>query len=108
MTVSMLVDAGAYNLCINETIKEQLNLAVKETRKTKLANGSMEEYEMIDPVEAKCKYRRCSVDAFVLKGDTEPLSGTIPMEDMDVLIHPGRRRLLEGLTHAYSTVVKLK
>lgn len=108
MTVSMLVDSGAYNLCINETIKEQLDLEVKETRKAQLANGSVEEYEVVGPVEVKFKNRRCSVDAFVLKGDTEPLLGAIPMEDMDVLIHPRRQELVVNPEHPYFAQMKLK
>jgi clan AA aspartic protease len=108
MNVSMLVDSGAYNLCINETIKEQLSLEVKETRKAQLANGSVEEYEVVGPVEVKFKNRRCSVDAFVLKGDTEPLLGAIPMEDMDVLIHPRRQELVVNPEHPYFAQMKLK
>ena len=33
MFVKMLVDSGAYNLCINETIQEQLQLPFVEKRK---------------------------------------------------------------------------
>lgn len=108
MNVSMVVDSGTYNLCINETIKEQLNLEVKETRKAQLDNGSVEEYEVVGPAEVKFKNRRCSVDAFVLKGDTKPLLGTIPMEDMDVLIHPRRQELVVNPEHPYFAQMKLK
>jgi hypothetical protein len=35
----MLGDNGAYMMAINETIRERLNLLVKEKRKVQLANG---------------------------------------------------------------------
>ena len=45
--VKMLVDSGAYNLCINETIQQQLQLPFVEKRKAQLANGHIEEYEVV-------------------------------------------------------------
>ena len=39
--VSMLVDTGSVYMCINETIKEQLQLPVIEKRKGQLANGEV-------------------------------------------------------------------
>jgi clan AA aspartic protease len=82
MNINALVDTGTYYLCINETIQEQLGLEFVEKRKAQLANGSVEEYDVVGPVEIRFKNRRCNVDAMVLKGDNEPLLGAIPMEDM--------------------------
>ena len=75
--VKLLVDTGTYYLCINETIQEQLGLPFIEKRKGQLANGSVEEYDVVGPVEIKFKNRRCNVDAMVLKGDNEPLLGAV-------------------------------
>ena len=108
MKVNMLVDSGAYNLCINETIHAQLNLPVIEKRKAQLANGHVEEYDVVGPIEVRFENRRCSVDAFVLKGDSEPLLGAIPMEDMDVLIHPRRQELVVNPAHPYFAQMKIK
>ncbi|MFT3704360.1 MAG: hypothetical protein QM802_18470 [Agriterribacter sp.] len=55
MSVSMLVDTGAYNLCINETIQEQLDLPFIEKRKAILANGHIAEYDIVGPVVVKLK-----------------------------------------------------
>ncbi len=106
--VSILVDTGAYYLCINETIQEQLGLSFIEKRKAQLANGSIEEYDVVGPVEVKFKNRRCNVDAMVLKGDSEPLLGAIPLEDMDVLVHPLRQELIVNPEHPYFAQMKLK
>ena len=108
MHVNMLVDTGSYMLCINESIQEQLSLPVREKRKAQLANGSIEEYEVVGPIELRFKNRRCSVDAMVLKGDNEPLLGAIPLEDMDVLIHPNRQELIVNPEHPYFAQMKLK
>ena len=106
--VKVLVDTGTYYLCINEIIQEQLGLPFIEKRKAQLANGSVEEYDVVGPVEVKFKNRRCNVDAMVLKGENEPLMGAIPMEDMDVLIHPLRQELIVNPEHPYFAQMKLK
>lgn len=108
MHVNILVDTGSYYLCINETIQEQLSLPFIEKRKGQLADGTVVEYDVLGPVEIKFKNRRCNVDAMVLKGDNEPLLGAIPMEDMDVLIHPLRQELIVNPEHPYFAQMKLK
>ncbi len=108
MTVKMLADSGSYMMAINETIQEQLGLQVLEKRKAQLANGSVEEYDVVGPIEVKFKNRRCSVDAMVLPGDNEPLLGAIPMEDMDILIHPQRQELIVNPEHPYFAQLKMK
>ena len=108
MPVNMLVDTGAYNLCINETIQEQLSLPFIEKRKAQLANGHVEEYDIVGPVVVKFKNRRTVCNAMVLQGDNEPLLGAIPLEDMDVLIHPLRQELIVNPDHPYFAQMKLK
>ena len=44
----------------------------------------------------------------VLSGDNEPLPGAIPLEDMDVLIHPLREELIVNPDHPYYAQMKLK
>jgi len=108
MRVNMLVDTRSIYMCINENIQEQLQLPVIEQRKGQLANGSIVEYNVVGPVEVKFKNRRCSVDAMVLPGDNEPLLGAIPLEDMDVLVHPYRQELVVNPDHPYFAQMKLK
>src|ERR1700733_3674501 len=94
MTVNMLVDTGSIYMCINENIQEQLQLPVLEQRKGQLANGHIVEYDVVGPLEVRFKNRRCTVNAMVLPGDNEPLLGAIPLEDMDILVHPYRQELI--------------
>ncbi|MFI5137379.1 MAG: aspartyl protease family protein [Sphingobacteriales bacterium] len=108
MPVNMLVDTGSVYMCINESIQEQLQLPVLEQRLGQLANGHIVEYNVVGPLEVRFKNRRCSVDAMVLPGDNEPLLGAIPLEDMDVIIHPYRRELIVNPDHPYFAQMKLK
>jgi len=84
MHVEMLVDTGAYMLCINENIVKQLDLPIVEKRTGILANGQIMEYDVASQVEVRFKNRRTICNAMVLPGDNEPLLGAIPMEDMPV------------------------
>ncbi|MEZ4911374.1 MAG: retroviral-like aspartic protease family protein [Saprospiraceae bacterium] len=108
MYVTMLVDTGAYNLCINEVIQEQLQFPIVEKRKAQLANGSIEEYDVVDNVQVRFKNRATTCRALVLPGDTEPLFGAIPMEDMDLVIHPLKQELLVNPDHPYFAQMSLK
>lgn len=92
--LNILVDTGAYYLCINEDILEQLGLPLIEKRKGQLADGNFVYYDVVGPVELKFKNRRCHVDAMVLPGSAQPLLGAIPLEDLDVLVDPLRQELV--------------
>ncbi len=95
-------------LAINENIQEQLQLPIVEKRIMQLANGKIEEYDIVSQVELRFKNRRTMCNAVVLPGDTEPLLGAIPLEDMDVLIHPTRNELIVHPDHPYFAQMKLK
>jgi clan AA aspartic protease len=104
----MLVDSGAYMMAINETIQEQLQLPFKEKRKSVMADGSIVEHDVVGPIEIKFKNRTAVCNAVVLQGDNEPLLGAIPMEEMDVLIHPLRQELIVNPEHPYFAQLKMK
>jgi len=106
--INILIDTGDYNLCINETIQAQLELPFIEKRKGQLANVSIDEFDMVGLVVLKFKNRQTVCNALVLNGDNEPLLGAIPLEDMDVLIHPLRQELIVNPDHPYYAQMKLK
>jgi len=106
--VNMLVDTGAYNLCINENIQAQMEFPVVEKRKAETADGRVVELDVVDNVQVRFKNRATTCRAMVLPGGTEPLLGAIPLEDMDVLIHPQRQELIVNPEHPYFAQMKLK
>jgi clan AA aspartic protease len=108
MWINALVDTGSYMLCINENIQEQLQLPIVEQRKAQTADGRIVECDVVSGVELRFKNRRTSCSAMVLPGDSEPLLGAIPLEDMDVLIHPLRQELIVNPEHPYFAQMKLK
>ena len=108
MHINALVDTGSYMLCINETIQEQLQFPVVEKRKAQLANSSVLECDVVSMVELKFKNRRTICNAMVLPGDSEPLLGARPLEDMDVLIHPLRQELIVNPEHPFYAQMKIK
>lgn len=108
ISIDMLVDTGAYNLCINEEIQVQLQLPFIEKRSAFTADNRLIEMDVVGPVIVKFKNRTTSCLAMVLPGNSDPLLGAIPLEDMDVLIHPLRQELIVNPDHPYMSVMTLK
>lgn len=108
MRVNMLVDSGAYTMAINETIQAQMEFPFVEKRTVQLASGQVVVYDVVGPIDVRFANRRAICSAFVLPGDSEPLLGSIPMEEMDVLIHPRRQELVVNPEHPYHAVLKMK
>ncbi len=106
--IEALVDTGSYMLAINESIQEQLQLPIVEKRKAQLANGHIVDCDVVAPVELRFKNRATTCRAIVLPGDAEPLLGAIPLEDMDVIIHPLRQELIVNPDHPYFAQMKMK
>jgi clan AA aspartic protease len=107
-TFNMLVDSGALNLCINETMQDQLQFPEVGKRSAETADGRIIECKIVDFVIVKFKNRETTCRAMVLPGNSEPLLGAIPMEDLDVIIHPQRQELLVNPDHPYQAQMKLK
>jgi hypothetical protein len=107
MWVRMLADSGSYMLAINENIQEILQLRVMETKRLQLANGKVITCDVVGPVDLRFANRECTCRAIVLPGDSEPLLGAIPMEEMDVIIHPQRQELIVHPDHPDYALLRL-
>jgi len=108
MTVNMNVDSGALMMAINENIVGQLGLRILENRRAQLADGRFIELPVAGPIEVRFANRQCSVRAVVLLSNTQPLLGAIPMEDMDVVIHPSRHELTVHPDHPYIATLAMR
>ena len=92
--VHALVDTGSVQLAINETIREALGLPIIGTRKSQLADGTRLQLPVVGPLVVRYLDRWSITTALILPDDQEPLLGAIPLEEMDLYIHPGRNELL--------------
>jgi hypothetical protein len=106
MTFKAKVDKDSTMMCINESIKEALGLPHFGTRRSQLANGQVIESEVVGPVIVRFLDCDCSTNAIVLPDDSEPLLGAIPMEEMDLYVHPSRNVLLP--MHPDGAIMSLK
>ena len=89
--VKALVDTAAAHLCIPEHVARQLALDEAERREVTLADGSRRLLPYVGPITVAFSNRHCFTGAMVL-GD-EVLLGVIPMEDLDLVIHPLTRQV---------------
>ena len=86
-----LVDRGALMLCIPEHIANQLQLETESLREVSVADGRSSNVPYVGPIKVSFGKRFCYVGALVLGDDV--LLGAIPMEDMDLIVNPGRREI---------------
>ena len=92
ITTNALVDSGALHLCIPKHLALQLKLTTLEEREVTLADGSRQLIPYAGPVKVTFANRTAFVGVMIM-GD-EVLLGAIPMEDMDVIIHPATRSMV--------------
>lgn len=83
-----LVDTGAMNLCIPELRARQLKLEKRGEREVILADGSRKLVPYVSGVRVETQGRMCVTGALVF--GNQVLLGAIPMEDMDMVVHPAR------------------
>ena len=81
-----LVDSGAAELCIPQHIANQLRLKQLEEREVRIANGDRMLVPYVGGVRVEV-FGRQTVTSAVVIGD-QVLLGAIPMEAMDLVIHP--------------------
>jgi clan AA aspartic protease len=89
--VQVLVDSGAVHICIPEHVKIQLKLDEIDKKEVTLADGGKKLVPYVGPILIRFKNRVGFAGALVM-GD-QVLLGTIPMEDMDLVILPKERIL---------------
>jgi hypothetical protein len=88
-----LVDSGSVFFTVPAHLAVQLGFHLEEVvcRDVILADGTCKSAPMIGPIRVHFADRYCDLSALVL-GD-EPLFGAVPMEMMDLILHPTTRTL---------------
>ena len=93
-TVRALVDTGAWTLVINEAMRKELGLHIFSTGTGTLADGTKAACNLAGPVEVGWKDRSTNCDALILAEANEALLGAIPLEAMDLMVHPRNEELV--------------
>ena len=91
ISTAALADTGALMLCIPEHLALQLKLERESEREVTVAYGRSMTVPYVGPVKVAFGDRIWFVGALVMGDDV--LLGTVPMEDMDLTVHPSRQRL---------------
>ena len=106
--VKALVDSGSVFMTVPQHVAVQLGFDLDEvsTREAVLADGSRKRVPMIGPLRVHFSDRFCDLSALVL-GD-EPLFGAVPMEMMDLVLHPARQSLTVNPENPYVPAALVK
>jgi clan AA aspartic protease len=95
--IKCLADTGALMMSITETISIQLKLEELEKRAVTIADGSIKQVPFVGPIRIDFENRFCFTGAFVL--GNEPLLGAVPMEEMDLIVHPSKQKVMPNPEH---------
>ncbi len=104
--VTSLVDSGAVHLCIPEAIAFQLELETHEYGNVQTADEKIHSLPYVGPIRVDFENRFCFVGAMIIGNDT--FLGAVPMEDMDLVIHPARQTLTVNPISPNKPLYKIK
>ena len=94
VSVTAMVDTGAGTLIISESIRNKLGLEIIGLRGVTVAGGERKTCQVTEPVNIQWKDRDTDCRAVVLPGEGDVLLGAIPLEDMDLIVNPGKQELV--------------
>jgi clan AA aspartic protease len=95
-TVTSLVDTGAYTLMLDEETYHKLGLDNTGEQSIRIANGERLLCPVTGPVEINWKDRQSVMRAVLVPGLPKILLGLLPLEEMDLVVHPSRHELVGG------------
>ncbi len=106
--IRALVDTGALHMCVTAAIAESLGFDISEveTVPVTVADGRRLHVPRIAPIKIEFANRTYVTEAFVI-GD-EPLLGAVPIEAMDLIVHPATQELRVNPAHPDCAVFPVK
>ena len=90
----ILVDTGAITLIINDEIRQELGLNLREDQPARLADNTRITVHIADPVEISWKNRKLICQPWVIPCAEKTLLGLIPLENMDLMVDPVHQELV--------------
>jgi clan AA aspartic protease len=106
LMVDAVVDTGAWTLVMGEETREKLGLKVEEDRQSTVAGGGKVSCQITEPVRVYWKDRRTTCEAVVLSGEKDVLLGAIPLEGMDLMVHPRENKVVGAHGDTLQIVIK--
>ena len=94
VTVTAVVDTGAFYLCITEDVCRKLGLEVKKEFVATLANDQSLDCTIASPVRLHWQDRSFTFDPMVIPGSKEVLMGVFCLEALDLIVDPKNQKLI--------------
>ncbi|WP_010253782.1 aspartyl protease family protein [Treponema primitia] len=94
MTVQCVVDTGAETLVISEAVQQELGLRTEHLHESTLANGETVVCKIAETVKVYWKDRSMTCEPWILPGASEVLLGSIPLENIDLMVDSKSRKLV--------------
>jgi len=102
--VHALVDTGSGTLVINEALRQELGLEINKKQWITLADNTAKLCTYADPVEIHWQDRQSMVQPIVMDDAKDVLLGAIPLQEMDLIVHPAEHTLVG--THGDKPMVR--
>ena len=93
LKVKAMPDTGAWTLVINEDVRQKLGLTIKGESHSTLADGRTSNYPITESVTIQWKDRNTELPAIVIAEAQDILLGALPLEAMDLIVDPVRKKL---------------
>jgi clan AA aspartic protease len=106
VTVEAVADTGAWTLVIDEDTCQKLGLRLEGPEPGVLADGTTAIYQITNGVEVHWQNRKTVCPALVVPGADEILFGALPMEGMDLIVHPRKEEVIGA--HGDTALYRLK
>jgi predicted aspartyl protease len=106
VTVNAVADTGAWTLVINEKIRDALGLRVEIPTQSTVAGGGKVASGITEPVRIHWEDRRTTCEAVCIPGEEEALMGAIPLEGMDLIVHPLENKVTGKHGTKFLSVIK--
>jgi clan AA aspartic protease len=94
VTVTAIVDTGSYSLMLDEQTTQKLGLEKTDEQRIRIANGERVVCPVTNPVEINWKDRQSVMRVITVPGLPQILLGLLPLEEMDLIVHPNKHELV--------------
>jgi clan AA aspartic protease len=94
VTVTAIVDTGSYSLMLDEQTSQKLGLEKTGEQRIRIANGERIVCPVTTPVEINWKDRQSVMRVITVPGLPQILLGLLPLEEMDLIVNPGKHELV--------------